>query len=124
MQGKCVFFVFVRECAGCGVIWSNFLHFLKPVSKLYFRKLYVVDARPRKNALANGPMGDSLVGDRQHPCEETDLFGFENTWTLMAKHHQMDCPLSWLVCECLNILSVAALDELVGLLENNPLWSC
>ncbi|WVZ22992.1 hypothetical protein V8G54_001536 [Vigna mungo] len=55
--GKCVFFVFVREYAGCGVIWSNFLHFLKPVSKLYFRKLYVVDARPRKNALANGAMG-------------------------------------------------------------------
>ncbi|BAT77519.1 hypothetical protein VIGAN_02010200 [Vigna angularis var. angularis] len=57
MQGKCVFFVFVRECAGCGVIWSNFLHFLKLVSKLYFRKLYIVDARPRKNALANGAMG-------------------------------------------------------------------
>lgn len=25
--------------------------------KLYFRKLYIVDARPRKNALANGAMG-------------------------------------------------------------------
>ncbi|WVZ17920.1 hypothetical protein V8G54_010902 [Vigna mungo] len=60
MQGKCVFFVFVSECAGCGVIWSNFLHFLKPVSKLYFKKLYVVDARPRKNALANGAMGGGL----------------------------------------------------------------
>jgi len=35
----------------------------------------------------------------------------------MAERHQMECPLSWLVCECLNILPVAALDELTGLLE-------
>ncbi|XP_047152953.1 uncharacterized protein LOC124824561 [Vigna umbellata] len=106
MQGKCVFFVFVRECAGCGVIWSNFLHFLKLVSKLYFRKLYIVDARPRKNALANGAMGGGSKSSSNYFQSEVvllgidnihamrDLFGFENTWTLISKRHQMEFPLS------------------------------
>jgi len=47
-------------CEGVFWLWCNlvqFSAFFKLLSKLYFRKLYIVDARPRKNALANGAMG-------------------------------------------------------------------
>ncbi|BBG97024.1 Myotubularin-like phosphatases II superfamily [Prunus dulcis] len=37
------------------------------------RKLYIADARPRKNALANGAMGDSFLWDRQHTRNEREF---------------------------------------------------
>ena len=60
----------------------------------FFRKLYIADARPRKNAIANGAMGGGSESSSHYFQSEVSLC-FNNSPLLVIK-----CKIPYLLIVC------------------------